>query len=370
MRVLILSKRGMKLSFTGDSTQMKNTIDGIRSRCTLVTHIFIDDDGSLYDINDQLVKETLQSLCHRHDIAHQLPRLNYKIHAKIAPLMSIPVAISTIYWFDLSRVIIAWRNESGLRNRILSAARSWRAGRKNVQDYSRGCNMLLPNSWAEGQNVKKYFKLSKNVIIRPIPNGLNFPIFDLNELCKPATIPFDEYIVCPAAFATRKNQLGLIKAMKGSDIPIVFMGAPLTKDIGYWKECKRIATDNIYFMDHQSNNEKSYWAVLKHARCACLPSDCETPGIALLEASAAGARPIVTSHGGTSEYYGMTAEYFEPTNHISIRSAVENAWERGRLSSHESQSFMRFSWDYAVEETIIAYQRVIEAYSEAHHNRG
>lgn len=367
MRVLILTKRGMAQSFTGDGTQMKNTIAGIRNHCSLVTHVFIDNDASLYDVNDQPVKETLQSLCHRHDVAHQLTRLDYKTHKQIETyLLSIPVVISTVYWFDSSRVVIAWCNSSGLRNRFLSAIKCWRTGRKSIQDYSKGCNVLLPNSWAEGQNVKNHFKLSKNIIIRPIPNGFNFPNFDLDELCKPDIIPFDEYIVCPAAFAARKNQLGLIKAMKGCDIPVVFMGNPLPQDIWYWKECKRMANSNMFFMDHQSNSEKIYWSVLKYARCACLPSDCETPGIAMLEASAAGARPIITTHGGTFEYYGITAEYLEPTNSFSILTAVENAWKRGPLSKHESLSFMRFTWDYAAETTIVAYRYALNVFPETY----
>jgi glycosyltransferase involved in cell wall biosynthesis len=89
------------------------------------------------------------------------------------------------------------------------------------------------------------------------------------------------------------------------------------------------------------------------------PSDCETPGIALLEAALAGARPVVTRHGGTQEYFGINGEYFNPVNPKSLKRAIVQAWERGRLTPYEASSYARFTWHWTAELTVNAYQIAI-----------
>lgn len=361
MRVLILSQHGIAKALTGDNTQMRKTVAGIRPLVEEVTHIYVAGDGSLFDETDAPVPESLQSLCLRHDVVHQIPRLSFRVHRVVQEVLaSRPVLLSTVFWYDSTRVRMAWQNEAGFTTRILTAARVWRIGAKSLLDYRRGCDVLLPNSWAEGENARHYFRLAPHVAVMPIPNAVELPLFDVQGLEKPKEIPFGEYMVCPAAFALRKNQLGLIKALRGCDIPIVFMGNPLASARRYWAECQRLATPNMCFLEHRENGGVDFWAVLRHARCACLPSDCETPGIALLEAAVAGARPIITHHGGTPEYYGFCAEYLDPANAESIQSAVARGWARGRLAPDESRSFERFSWKWAAELTVEAYQCAIK----------
>ncbi len=360
MRVLVLSRRGIAKAFTGDSTQMRKTMAGVRERVDQVSQVFVDNDGALFDADDAPVAESMQSLCARHDVVHELPRLNFRAHRAIETILAtVPVAISTVYWHDFTRILIAWRNDRGHGNRWLSAVRAWRAGRRRLQDYRRGCDVLLPNSWAEGQNVRRHFSLSRAAVVVPVPNAIVAPPFDVDALARPADIPFADYVVCPAVFAPRKNQLGLIKAMRGSAIPLVFMGDPLRKGAWYDAECRRLAGPNMLFLGHKPSDSPAFWSVLRHARCACLPSDCETPGIALLEAALAGARPVITLRGGTQEYYGFCAEYLDPVWKASIRAAVERGWARGRLSAQERQSFRRFSWEWAAEVTVNAYQTAI-----------
>lgn len=360
MRVLILTKKELANAFTGDNTQMRKTISWLRQLIDEVTHVYVQDNGNLYDKNGLFLQESFESLCARNDVVHQLPRLNIRAHKAVQTVLSRhPVVLSTIFWHDRTRLQVAWNNADNIVNKTRSAASAYRAGMKRFLDYRKGCDVLLPNSWAEGDNAREHFRLASHVLVKPIPNAIELPSFNIDELSKPKCIPFDEYIVCPAAFASRKNQIGLIKAMQDCDVPIVFMGNPLASARKYWLECKRLATSRMIFIEHQNSTESVYWAVLRHSRCACLASDCETPGIALLEAAVAGARPVVTQHGGTPEYYGFCAEYLDPTSAESIRSAVLRGWARGQLSKDERQSFLRFTWKWAAALTVEAYRDAI-----------
>lgn len=363
MRVLILSRKEIANAFTGDSVQMRNTISCIRRLVDNVSHVYIDSFGCLFDERGKLLNESLISLCARHDVIHQLPRLEVSVHKTLQNVLtSRPVVVSTVFWSDVARLVVAWNNEIRGLWRVRAVLSTWRAGTKLFQDYSKGCNVFLPNSWAEGENVRKHFRLASHAIVMPVPNAIKLPDFGLEGLARPAEIPFGEYVVCPAVFAPRKNQLGLIKALRNCDFPLVFMGNPLASSRHYWNECRRKATPRMFFLEHRDNSSKEFWSVLRYSRCACLPSDCETPGIALLEASVAGARPIITKNGGTQEYYGLSAEYLNPTSTSSIRDSITRGWMRGRLSKSESDYFRRYTWEWVAEQTVRAYQLAIERF--------
>lgn len=80
------------------------------------------------------------------------------------------------------------------------------------------------------------------------------------------------------------------------------------------------------------------------------------PGIALLEAAFAGARPVVTKFGGTIEYYGFDAEYFDPRRRSEILRAIKNGVIRGRLSTEQAKSYSRYTWEYCARLTLEAYR--------------
>ena len=97
-------------------------------------------------------------------------------------------------------------------------------------------------------------------------------------------------------------------------------------------------------------------AVMRDARVVCLPSNCETPGIAGLEAAALGVRPVVPREGGTTQYYGWDAVYLDPLSETSIASSVEEAWRLGRLSVAQRGKYGDLNWSICAQKTLAAYK--------------
>ena len=85
----------------------------------------------------------------------------------------------------------------------------------------------------------------------------------------------------------------------------------------------------------------------------------------MLEAALAGARPIITINGGTQEYFGLSGVYLNPLSEDSVRKAVYDGWQRGRLSESESNSFRKFSWEWCAELTAKAYLQVKEIWQNS-----
>ena len=360
MKILFLCKAGLQASQTGEGTQSRKTAEALRSLGHTVTKAFVsphpfaatDETGSALDI------EAIRTLAKQHDIVHLMP-CNRRMAAFWRSLRcDVPAAASTVFWSGWERLAVTARSTTFGIARFRRMATYLRMMCPALQDF-RGIDLFLPNTNAEGERVLSCFRHDRNALCFPVPNGFDIPPFPLGGLERPAFAPAGDYLVVPGIFALRKNQLSLIRALKEAnlDIPVLFLGGvfnhPLDK--AFFDRCRREATSSMHFAGFVPSSSREYWAALRHARCACLPSDCETPGISLLEAAFAGARPVVTQFGGTKEYYSFDGEYFHPCRNREIAEAIRRAWSRGRLMPEESALYSRFSWHSCARLTNQAY---------------
>ena len=224
-------------------------------------------------------------------------------------------------------------------------------GHPNHTAYS-GYDLLLPNSEDEIRCVRRFCRVKRGARIVAVPNAVDPVPGHVATLKRLNFVPTDDYIVVPAFFADRKNQISLIRALQDAPYPVVFAGEGPRLD-----ECKKAANAHMTFLGHVAHGSDEFYALLKYARVVCLPSNCETPGIAGLEGAALGARPVVPYEGGTCQYYGWDAEYLDPLSLKSIRNAVDMAWRRGRLSVAEMEKYRQLTWEVCAQKTIEAYQK-------------
>ncbi len=153
----------------------------------------------------------------------------------------------------------------------------------------------------------------------------------------------------------RKNVLGLIRALAAIDRPAVIIGK--VAQTPYADRCLAEAkkNKNIIVIPGLSNDAP----MLASAYAACdvfaLPSWYETPGIAALEAALAGAKVVITKHGGTDEYFESHAEYVDPKSVSSIRQAIKRALEKKKDRTLATHIMNNFLWDTIALKTIQAY---------------
>src|SRR5581483_4587265 len=109
------------------------------------------------------------------------------------------------------------------------------------------------------------------------------------------------------------------------DVDVTLVGRAY--DEYYMKLCRRWATPRTQFLPQMTPAE--IFALMSRAAVHVLPSWCETPGLASLEAAAAGAQVVVGNRGSEFDYFGTHAEYADPVDPASIREAVLRALTRG-----------------------------------------
>lgn len=348
---------------TGNATQMRETVSAMRKLDAVEVNCYYYRNSKILitEEGNEVEWSLLPTLC---DVAHVFSSLPKRYQNAEKYLAKIPSLLSTVYWNNCFREYIAIKNGTVLysfRHSLIYLFRrltGWKSRR-----VASWCLGILPNSWAEGNVFKSVHQLREHAICVPVPNAIGVTP-DIDSLERPSDVPQGDYIVCPGIFAPRKNQIALIRALKKSGLPIVFLGKKYDTVPKHYEKCVAEADENMYFLGHVPSNTPRYWAILKYARVAVLTSDCETPGIALLEAAKVGARPAITIYGGTQEYYGLVAEYLNPYSISHIRQAVKTAWARGRLSVRESEHFSRFKWEWTAELTVSAYIKAIEIYKQ------
>lgn len=149
------------------------------------------------------------------------------------------------------------------------------------------------------------------------------------------------FILNVANIEKRKNQLNLVRALASHDYPLVMIGQ--VRETAYAKQIFAEGGDRVRylgFLDHES-------PLLPSAYAACsafvLPSTLETPGLAALEAAAAGAKIVVTRVGAPREYFDAMCHYVDPSDPANIARGVGAALQQGPptgLSAHVIKNFL------------------------------
>ena len=227
----------------------------------------------------------------------------------------------------------------------------WKGHRKSIKEILHKAGMLLPNSKAEYEQIKKIYSTDRPYTI--VPNGIDEKLFREDI----SVIKDKKLVICAARIEGIKNQLNLIKALNNTDFRLLLIGEVTPNQKNYYHRCRQIAANNIEFTGRLSQEELvTYY---NKAKVHILPSWFETCGLSSLEAAAMGCNIVITGKGFAGDYFGNTAVYCDPGKPESIYNAVVQA--SGYETSEELQKNIleRFTWKQAASATLEAYKKLI-----------
>lgn len=355
MKIAILSLRSRFGDVTGDCVQAGKTADALRRIGQDADRYYLDvPSGRVHGKANELLGDW-QEVMKDMDIIHTIPPIPIANITR-QPKVKAVLATSTVFWSSPTYWKVVLKNCERIDlNLIKALIREVAAGLGiKLLNAKNGYDLLLANSEDEIRCVRKYCRLKHGARLFAVPNAIDSLPEWVDDLTHSGESPKEDYVLVPAYFAARKNQKTIIEALMNFPHPVVFMGKGPLLD-----KCKSMAGPNMQFVGHVEHGSKEFYSLMKYARVVCLPSNCETPGIAGLEAAALGARPVVPYEGGTCQYYGWDAEYIDPLSQKSIREAVKRAWARGRLSVYESSRYCHGTWDVCARRTVEAYASII-----------
>lgn len=280
---------------------------------------------------------------------------------EVAHQKKVAIALSTICWYSWKS---AWGTYGTINSKVMAVARQAAkeffpfipSRRKKMMQIS---DVLLPNSKSEADQLRRYFGVSEKNI-RIVPNGVDesFAHSDPNLFLRQYP-DLARCVLCVGRIEPRKNQLNMVRALRGTSIPFAVVGEPVPQYQDYYNLCRKEATSNIQFLGgfpHESGLLKSAYAACK---VFLLASWLETPGLAALEAGLAGAQVVITSEGATREYFKDLALYVDPASPHSIRQAVESALRNlpePKLKNHILETYL---WKNVGQQTLDAYKIIL-----------
>lgn len=281
-------------------------------------------------------------------------KYRYKIPYVVSTIFfSSPRKITDKFYVNISRLLIKY----GMERFII------RSGFRNLPFLFKNANLLLPNTRAEADMIKSFFPFITEEKIRIIPNGVEerFKEATPNLFRQHYNINYD-FVLNVARLEPRKNQLSLIKSLKGTGLRLIIIGNQAVWP-EYAKLCFKVGGNDVLFINELLHSDPLLASAYAAAKVFALPSTEETPGIAALEAALAGCSIVMTERGGTQEYFQNFARYVNPNDIEDIRKEVLSAWEDNSNKQQQRLYILSsFSWSKVAELTLSAYRAVLDGY--------
>jgi glycosyltransferase involved in cell wall biosynthesis len=279
--------------------------------------------------------------------------------ARIARRRGVPVVLSPICWLEPralyalagSRLRGAWHRAKWTLKGAFPRLGGWR------DDLIRQADVILPNSAAEAEQLVRFFR-APGQSIRVVPNGVDVRFEQADPTLFRSLHGTEDFILYAGRIEPRKNVLGLIRAARLSERPVVLVGDAPPGHEGYLAECRAAGGGLTHWYRGVEHDDPLLASAYAAARVFALPSWFETPGLAALEAALAGTAVVITPLGCTREYFGEGVEYARPDRIAEIAEALGRAWDHGPRPGLSDRIKDHFLWANVARRTAEAYDHV------------
>jgi glycosyltransferase involved in cell wall biosynthesis len=335
---VLLQSRGNLISKPGgDTTQITNLKNGLRQkgvRVELSTEFDPDLEG--YDIvhvfNITRIHETYSHLVNarKHGkpvvcttIYHQLSEYNRKGRQGIGRLCF--SMVRTDSGFEYLRGIFNCLRD---KKQTIPVMNLLKIGyRKQQETVLKHADKVIFGSESERDAVLSHFTDIRHFIADDIvPVGI--PVLRNNE--GPAKFQdkygLEDFVLCVGRIEDLKNQLSLLAAMNGMDIPLVLIGSFNPSHRGYFRKVIKEIDKRPNCRYFGPMDRKMLTSAYAAAKVHVLPSWFETIGLTSLEAGLAGCNVVSTNRGYAKDYLKHYAWYCDPSEPSSIKKAVRDAY--------------------------------------------
>jgi glycosyltransferase involved in cell wall biosynthesis len=345
MRVSVASYQAISILHGGPNTQLRHTMKHMLANGVEV---------NMFDPWSPFKREDCD-LVHLFAANIGTYHLAREIHA-----LGIPLVVSPITYSNHTAGFV--RRALRMSDMLKKIGRGLWSDYGNTAEICSWAKKVLPNSEAEAALLRDGLGVPE-AKISVVPNGVDEHFYRADPSLFKKKFALDGFILNVGHIGhRRKNVLSLIQALGKINHPAVIIGRIIKGEYG--DACVREAAKykHILLIDGLDNSSD----LLASAYAACdvfvLPSMFETPGIAALEAGLAGAKIVITPHGGTREYFGGMATYVEPGSVESIREGIASSLKRTKNTELREHIKKKFLWQRVAERTASAYRQVLAAH--------
>lgn len=369
MKILFQSRKTLFSVPGGDTVQILKTAEALREKgCQVDISTELEPDVSTYDIvhlfnlmrPQEVYLQTINAKKQGRKIALSTIYGSYSEYDKKARggiggfLAKILTKTQMEYFKVMARAV---KNREINKGTLILLKNGYTQLQSRIVEMA---DIFLPNSESEMKRVIRDFPASNNKAHIVVPNAVDAKLFNPELInISPEVEKYKESVLCVARIEGRKNQLTLLRAMKGLPWPLVLIGKPAPNHLSYFRQIKKEAGPNVHILGQIEHNLLPQF--YKVAKVHALVSWMETPGLSSLEAGIMGCNLVITEKGDTRDYFGDYAYYCEPDSVESIRDAVIKAYESPMNHTLRQHILQNYTWEKAAEKTIEGYRMILNS---------
>ena len=172
----------------------------------------------------------------------------------------------------------------------------------------------------------------------------------------------ERFVLNVGTIEDRKNLLNVVKAINGTEIPLVVVG----RKTGYYQKIERFLKRNkmekqVLFLEGVSMDELA--CLYKLADIFVYPSFFEGFGIPVIEALFSKTVVVTSNTSCLPEAGGKDSVYVNPENDLDIRAKLKFLWEneseRKRREEKGFEFVQKFNDESIAKELMNFYQKII-----------
>ncbi|UFK97508.1 glycosyltransferase family 4 protein [Kaistella faecalis] len=237
----------------------------------------------------------------------------------------------------------------------------WKFGKASEQ-----ADLIIAISEQTKRDIIKYLKVPESKI-RVVYQGchqsfkeIQSPEF-LNSVKEKFNLP-EKFVLNVGTMEERKNLLNIVKAINGTEIPLVVIG----KKTKYFNKVQKFIEKNkllnqVIFLENVSMEELA--AIYKLSKIFVYPSFFEGFGIPVIEALFSGTAVITGNTSSLPEAGGPESLYVNPYQMEDLKSKILFLWnnkaERKRRAEKGLEYVQRFTDENIAKELMNVYSEVL-----------
>lgn len=188
-----------------------------------------------------------------------------------------------------------------------------------VKAYTDLSSVVIFKSQAEQSMFARFFDLPAEKVRRVITPADPVYLKSAPAYLFRSLYGLDRYLIGVGIIEPNKNQLSVIRALKGTGRKLVLVGGH--RDSAYYQTCRAEGGADVLFIDALPARSEILRSALREAD-AFVECSHEPPGLSAIEAGLTGVPVVVSESPWTTEHFGNQVHYCDPADIGSIRHAI------------------------------------------------